>query len=106
MKYTSNQEQYHIHCTHLGMYHYPYNPKCTIEWKHFVISKVDKPTPWCAGIVMVPKKEGAICICVHLKPVNENVLQEVHPLPQGDETLAQLAGAKVFSKMDAHSGFW
>jgi len=83
MKYTSNQEQYHIHCTRLGMYHYPYNPKCTIKWKHFVISKVDKPTPWCEGIVMVPKKEGAICICVHLKPLNENVLREVHPLPQG-----------------------
>ena len=25
-----------------------------------VISKVDKPTPWCAGMVVVPKKEGAI----------------------------------------------
>ncbi len=25
-----------------------------------VISKVDKPTQWCAGIVVVPKKAGAI----------------------------------------------
>ena len=57
-------QQYHIHCTCLGMYHYPYDPKCTIEWKHFVISKVDKPTPWCAGMVTVPKKVVAICICV------------------------------------------
>ena len=28
-----------------------------------VISKVDQPTPWCAGMVVVPKKEGAIRIC-------------------------------------------
>ena len=36
-----------------------------------VISKVDQPTPWCAGMVVVPKKEGAIRICVDLKPLNE-----------------------------------
>lgn len=28
------------------------------------------------------------------------------PLPKVDDTLAQLAGAKVFSKLDANSGFW
>lgn len=39
-----------------------------------VISKVDEPTPWCAGMVVVPKKEGAIRICVDLKPLSENVL--------------------------------
>ena len=29
-----------------------------------IISKVDKPTPRCAGMVMVHKKDGAIHICV------------------------------------------
>ena len=71
-----------------------------------VISKVDKPTQWCAGMVVVPKKNGKVCICVDLKPLNENVLREVHPMPKVDETLAQLTGAKVFSKLDANSGFW
>ena len=54
----------------------------------------------------MPKKEGAIRICVDLKPLNENFPREVHPLPKVDETLAQLSGAKVFSKLDANSGFW
>ena len=71
-----------------------------------VISKVDEPTSWCAGMVVVPKKSGSIRICVDLKPLNESVLREVHPLPKVDETLAQLTGAKVFSKLDANSGFW
>ena len=44
-----------------------------------VISKVDEPTEWCAGMVAVPKKSGAIRICVDLKPLNESVLREVHP---------------------------
>ena len=71
-----------------------------------VISKVDDPTPWCAGMDVVPKKSGAIRICVDLKKLNESVLREVHPLPRVDETLALLAGATVFSKLDANSGFW
>ena len=71
-----------------------------------VISKVDEPTPWCAGMVVVLKTNGKVRICVDLKPLNENVLREVHPLPKVDETLAQLAGAKVFTKLDANSGFW
>ena len=71
-----------------------------------VISKVDEPTEWCAGMVAIPKKSGAIRICVDLKPLNSSVLRETHPLPKVDETLAQLSGAKVFSKLDANSGFW
>ena len=71
-----------------------------------VISRVEEPTAWCAGMVVVPKKEGKIRICVDLKPLNQHVLREVHPLPRVDDTLAQLAGARVFSKLDANSGFW
>lgn len=58
-----------------------------------VISKVDEPTPWCAGMVAVPKK-------------NKGVLRDVHPLPKVDDILAQLPGARLFSKLDANSGFW
>ena len=71
-----------------------------------VISIVSEPTEWCAGMVVVPKKSGAVRICVDLKALNDNVLREVHPIPKVDETLAQLAGATVFSKLDANSGFW
>ena len=71
-----------------------------------VISKVEEPTPWCTGMVVVPKKTGAIRICVDLKPLNENVQREVHPLPTVDDTLDQLTGAKMFSTLDANSGFW
>ena len=71
-----------------------------------VISKVSQPTPWCAGMVVIPKKNGKVRICVDLKPLNHSVLREVHPLPKVDETLARLSGAKIFSKLDANSGFW
>ena len=35
--------------------------------------------------------------------LNECVLWEVYPIPKVDETLAQLSGAAVFSKLDANS---
>ena len=57
-------------------------------------------------MVVVPKKTGAVRICVDLKPLNESVLQEVHPIPRVDEALAQLTGATIFTKLDANSGFW
>ena len=53
-----------------------------------VISKVNEPTPWCAGMVVVPKKSGAVRIYVDLKALNENVLRETHPIPKVDDTLA------------------
>ena len=72
-----------------------------------VIYKVDQPTDWCAGMVAIPKKKSDdIRICVDLKPLNKSVMREVHPLLKVDETLAQLSGAKIFSKLDANSGFW
>ena len=72
-----------------------------------VISRVYEPTPWCAAMVVIPKRNSErVRICVDFRPLNECVLQEVHPLMKVEETLAQLSGAKVFSKVDVNCGFW
>ena len=88
----------------------PYRPKVKEELirmeKMGVISKIITPTSWCTGMVVVPKKSGAVRICVDLKPLNESVLREPHPIPKVDDTLALLTGATIFSKLYANSGFW
>ena len=71
-----------------------------------VISRVDKRTNWCSGMVVVPKNDGSLRICVDLTKLNESVLYENHPLPCVDQTLGQLTGAKIFSKIDSNSSFW
>ena len=71
-----------------------------------VIKRVTEPTDWCAGIVVVPKADGRVRTCVDLTKLNESVMRERHQLPAVDQTLAKLAGGKVFSKLDANSGFW
>lgn len=66
----------------------------------------DKPSQWCGGVVVVPKKWYSK-ICMVLKPLNENILRETYPLPRVDETLAQLTGATLFSKFNnPNIGFW
>ncbi|XP_049335604.1 uncharacterized protein LOC125802248 [Astyanax mexicanus] len=71
-----------------------------------VISKVSSPTEWCAGMVVVPKPSGKIRICVDLTNLNKWVKRERHILPAVDQSLAMLSNAKVFTKLDARSGFW
>ena len=70
-----------------------------------VISPVSDPSPWCPGMVVVLKSSGQVRICVDFKNLNECIQREFHPLLHVEETLAQLAGAQVITKLDANR-FW
>ena len=70
------------------------------------IVPVREPTDWCSGMVVVPKPQDKVRICVDLTQLNKSVQQEHHQLPSVEQILAQLAGAKIFPKLDANSGFW
>ena len=70
-----------------------------------VIAKVTEPTELCSGMVVVPKKGGRVRICVDLTKLNESVCRERRILPAVEQTLAQLVGAKMFSKLYANSEF-
>ena len=41
-----------------------------------VIAKVAQPTEWFAGMIVVPKADGEVCICVNLARLNESVHRE------------------------------
>ena len=68
-----------------------------------VIAKVEVPTDWCAGMVVIPKTNGKVRICVDLTKLNQSVCNE-NATPAVEQTLAQLTGAQVFSKLDTNSG--
>ena len=69
-----------------------------------VIARVDEPTEWCAPIVVAPKGSG-IRLCVDLSQLNSAVMRERHIMPSVDQTLALLAGATVFTKLDCYNAF-
>ena len=61
------------------------------------ITRVNEPTDRYAEMVVVPKSD---------KKVRIYVSAERHRLPAVEQSLSQLAGARVFSTLDANSGFW
>ena len=71
-----------------------------------VISPVIEHTDWCARMVVVPKNNGSVNICMDMTKLNENVKRERHLLPSVEQTLGQLGGVQVFTKLDGNSGFW
>ncbi|KAK3568444.1 hypothetical protein QTP86_007296 [Hemibagrus guttatus] len=71
-----------------------------------IIKKVEGPSDWCSGMVPVLKPDNTVRICVDLTKLNSAVRREKFILPSVDHTLGQLGRAKIFTKIDANSGFW
>ena len=51
------------------------------------------------------KKDGTLRMCVDYRPLNAVIVKNKYPLPRIDTLFDQLAGAKVFSKIDLRSGY-
>ncbi len=70
-----------------------------------IIERVDGPTPWVSPIVVVPKSNGDIRLCVDMRQANQGVIQERHPIPTFGDMLDNMSGSTVFSKLDLNMGF-
>lgn len=70
-----------------------------------IIERVEGPTPWVSPIIVVPKANGGIRICVDMRRANEAIVRERHPIPTVDDVLYNLNGSTVFSKIDLKSAF-
>ncbi|XP_060810750.1 uncharacterized protein K02A2.6-like [Amyelois transitella] len=71
-----------------------------------VIRKVTHPTPWVHPLVIAAKKNNGIRICLDPRELNRAVQRAHFQLPTVTELAAKLHGARVFSVLDANSGFW
>ena len=71
-----------------------------------VISEVEEPTAWCSGLTIAPKANNDIRLCVELTRLNKGVRREAFPLPRISDSISQVSQGRVFSKLDANSGFW
>lgn len=70
-----------------------------------VIVKQTEPTEWVNSMVTVVKP-GKVRICIDPKDLNRAIKREHFPMKTVDEVVSNMTGAKVFSKLDATSGFW
>src|SRR4026208_655854 len=62
-------------------------------------------SPWGCPALFVKKKDHGLRLCVDYRPLNAVTIKSKYPLPCIDILFDQLAGAKVFSKIDLHSGY-
>lgn len=74
--------------------------------KQNIVAPVTTPTPWISSLVIVPKKDGTLRLCIDPKDLNKAIMRENYPLPTIEEIATHLHGAKLFSILDVRCGFW
>ena len=86
-------------------------PKELVEMKKQLEELLEKgfirpsSSPWGCPAIFVKKKDGTLRMCVDYRPLNAVTIKNKYPLPRIDNLFDQLAGAKVFSRIDLRSGY-
>ena len=68
------------------------------------ITKVKEPTEWVSSMVVATRGDK-IRICIDPSDLNKVIKREHYPMKLIEEVVAEMPDAKVFSKLDAKSGF-
>lgn len=68
------------------------------------IAKVDQPTEWVSSMVVVTRMDK-IRICIDPSDLNNAIKREHYPMRTIEEVVSTMPDAKVFSVLDAKSGF-
>ena len=57
-------------------------------------------------VLFVKKPKGGIRFCIDYRKLNAITKKDCYPIPLIEETLAQLEGAKYFTKIDIRQAFY
>ena len=72
-----------------------------------IIAPMNEVSEWCVPIVPVVRPgRKRVRICVDLRKLNKSIVREKYPLPTLDDILHKLSKSRVFSRLDARSGYW
>ena len=60
---------------------------------------------WLANVVMVPKKDDSLRMCIDFKHINRACPKDHFPLPRIDQIVDSTMGCESLSFLDAYSGY-
>lgn len=63
-------------------------------------------TEWESPVVIATKKEGTLRFCDKFRKLNFDTMRDSYPLLRVKECIDSLADARIFSTLDANSGYW
>ncbi|UYV76820.1 K02A2.6-like [Cordylochernes scorpioides] len=66
----------------------------------------DSRSPWAFPVTLVPKADGQKRLCVDYRRLNALTIDNKMPLPNIQEVIDRLQGAKYFTSLDIASGYW
>ena len=66
---------------------------------------VESKSDFASAVVLVRKRSGALRMCCDFRALNAKTVKDAFPLPQTDESMDALAGARWFSTLDLQSAY-
>uniref|UniRef100_A0A1X7U211 RNA-directed DNA polymerase n=1 Tax=Amphimedon queenslandica TaxID=400682 RepID=A0A1X7U211_AMPQE len=69
---------------------------------------VIRPTTsdWASPMVIVPKKDGSIRLCVDYRKLNNVSKFDAYPIPRVDEMIDRMGSGKFITTLDLNKGYW
>ncbi len=64
-----------------------------------------KEATWLSPIVVVPKKNGKLIICINFKKLNTTTKKDMYPLPFTNEVLNIITKYEAYSFLDGYLGY-
>ncbi|KAG6438864.1 hypothetical protein O3G_MSEX000284, partial [Manduca sexta] len=63
-------------------------------------------SPWSAPVIMVPKKDGTVRVCIDYRKLNAVTVPDIYPLPRIDDLLHAAKPTPYMSTLDLRAGYW
>jgi hypothetical protein len=78
------------------------------QLKEMIENKIIQPSvsPYSSNLLLVNKKDLSKRFCVDFRTLNSDTIKDTYPLPNVEDILDRVKGARYFSQLDLASGYW